>query len=68
MLPQNGHDVVGRVAVVHDERQPRFPGYVQLANEDVPLYVSRRVVVVIIEPDLADGDDFRVSANSRSLA
>ncbi len=48
--------IVLRVARVHDEGQPEPPGQVDLEGEDLALPFSRRIVIMIIETALPDGD------------
>ena len=57
--------VVPRVAGVDHERQLVLVGERDLGGERVPLRVAGRVVVVVVEAALADGDDRRV-VSSRS--
>src|SRR5207245_10390695 len=53
--------VVPRLARVHDQRQVLLEGQSDLIREHAPLYVTRRVVVVVVEPALADGDDLALA-------
>ena len=48
---------VPRVAGVDHERQPVAVRELDLGGERVPLRLARSVVVVVVEPGLADGDD-----------
>ncbi len=49
-----------RLAVVDDGRKPQLAGEVKLPGKDAALDVARNVVVMVIQPDLADGDRLRM--------
>ncbi len=51
--------VVGRTAV-NDDRQLGRSRHFHLLEEDALLHVARRVIVKVVEPDLAPGDDFGI--------
>ncbi len=60
VLPQDGVAVfVGR-AVVNHGRQPQFRGEFKLPREGPRLVRARRVLVEIVQPGLAEGDDARL--------
>ncbi len=46
----------GFARVDHD-RLPRLARQIQLSLEDLALHVARREIVMVVEPDLADGQD-----------
>ncbi len=46
-----------RLARVDDDGQPRLARDPELTREDLALHVARRVVVMIVKPDLAPRDD-----------
>ena len=60
--------VVGRLARVDDDRQPQLARQRDLRAEDLLLHVARREVVVIVEPDLADGARAVAAATPRRTA
>jgi hypothetical protein len=61
MLPQEGERIRFRFARVNDDGQSSLLGQVELTEEDVALHRPRRVIVMIVEPDLSPGDDPRMS-------
>ena len=59
--------VVG-VAGVDDERQPGLPRRGDVAAEDPLLHVARAVVIVIVEPRLADRDALAGARDRRAIS
>ena len=59
LLEDRDHVLVG-VAGMDDERQPGLARGRDMGAEDALLHVARAVVVVIVEPRLADRDAARV--------
>src|SRR4029079_17212031 len=53
--------VVGSGAGVHDDGLLHFARKPDEAGKDAALNVARRVIVVVVETDLADGDDRRIA-------
>src|SRR5207237_9979203 len=53
--------VLGRFARVDDDRLADLPREADEPREDGALHVARRVIVVVVESDLADGDDDRLA-------
>ena len=59
----------GGLARVHDDGLPHLARQADEAREDVALRLPRGVVVVVVEADLADGDDLgRAAASAASSA
>jgi len=46
------------VTSVHHDGLPRFPGKLDLRGEHLPLCCARRIIVVVVEATLTDGDRF----------
>ena len=57
---ENLERIVPCLAAVQDHRQPGLPGHFQLPAEDALLHLARRMIVVVIEADLAPRDHFRM--------
>jgi len=58
-VPQRGHEVVVRLPLMKDQRQRAVARVGELRREDGALDFARAVIVVIVEPGLADRDDVR---------
>ena len=62
--------VVSGLAGVYNDRSPRFRGERELLGECPSLQIARRMIVVVVEPALADRDRStrEVLANARGIA
>ncbi len=64
-LAQDRRDVVVRLAGVDDERQSEFARERDLGAKDLLGDVRGRVIVVIVQPRLADADALGVGGKAR---
>jgi len=61
MVAEQVRDFLVSVAVMNDERKSGFLGHLDETAEEVHLGLSRRMVVVKIEPGLSHGNDFALT-------
>ena len=66
LLFEDGRRLVVGLAGVDDDGQAHLAGQAELPAEDLALDVARRVVVVEVEADLADGHDAAVLRPGRA--
>ena len=64
---QNVGEIVERVALMKDDRHPRFERDVELRPQHLGLHVARTEIVVIVEARLADRDDVVFVQNREQL-
>ncbi|OPZ85523.1 MAG: hypothetical protein BWY76_01373 [bacterium ADurb.Bin429] len=57
---KDGAHVLFRLAFVNDDGQRRLARQRQLPTKRLALHGTRRMVIMIVQPDLADGDHFRL--------
>ena len=49
--------IIIRIAAVNDDRQFELASFPDLPSKNFPLYITRAVVVIVVQPDLAPGYD-----------
>ena len=64
---QDFRDIVIGVAGMDDERQPGLARRRDMADEALALHITRGVVVVVVEPGLADGDHLRLRGDGDEI-
>ncbi|HEY2618131.1 MAG TPA: hypothetical protein VGI78_12385, partial [Acetobacteraceae bacterium] len=58
--PQQGDEIVVRIALMQEQRLLRIDCDLQLALEHRELHVARRIITVVVQPGFAHGTHFRM--------